>query len=714
LAGSLTEIGLDELAFTTQEAGQLLDAQGVSLSEDALSSLVRRTRGWAAGLALAAISGRQHSDPGPAVTSIAGDRGDLADYFVAEVLAAQPAGVRRFMLRTSIVAHLRPALADQLTGRRDAARTLATLARANSFVETCSTHQGCYCYHPLFAELLRAQLDRDASAPAVVQLHRKAAAWFAAAGSLTDAVRHAAAAGDWAGAATALVRNLAVGRLLAGPDATALAVLLAGMPEDAAGPEAAVVLAALAIGRSDLDSCAKNLARAQELVEDGPIEASRALLLAASLVELVLARTRADLDGALAAAATVDEALDELAAEGVAEPFGARALVLLGTAGAYFAAGYAETAATTLSRGLRVTDGPGNEQVRAACLGLLALVEASRGRLAHAAELGRAADALADRSGLTRRDRPYHADLALAWVHLEAAESASARIHLELAIATASVREDPTASALVALVRSGLLRAAGNLDGALTAIERARIPQSRRQLPAWLDDRLVAAAAAVQVAAGRPDAALSSIEAGTGSDSPYVVLEVARAQLTRGGIARADVALTELLSRPDLSVGLRVESWLLQASCRLERGDTGQARAAVEHALRLAEPERMRRPVVQAPSRLRGFIRHHAELTAGHRWLGAPARRSPAPERTTPAPPSTSDSRPAPVIVEPLTAKEQEVLRYLAALLSTEEIAQTMFVSVNTVKTHVRGILRKLAASRRNEAIRRAHDLQLI
>ena len=714
LAGSLTEIGPEDLAFTTPEARLLLAEQGVSLSDGALSSLVQRTRGWAAGLALAAIAGRQHSDPGSAVTSIAGDQVDLADYFVAEVLGALAPDVRRFMLRTSIATHLRPALADRLTGRRDAAFTLAALARANIFVEACSTHEGCYCYHPLFAELLRAQLDRDASASVVVQLHRSAAEWLAAAGSLTDAVRHAAAAGDWATAVSCLVRDLAVVRLLAGPDALALTALLAGMPEDADGPEAAVVLAALAIGRGDIDSCAKNLVRAQELVEDGPIAAARPLVLAGSIVELVLARTRDDLDGALAAAATVEAMLDELATEGVAEPFGARVLLLLNTAGVYFAAGQAETAATILSRGLRVADDPGTEHLRVACLGLLALVEASRGRLAQAAELGHAASALADRVGLTREDRPHHADLALAWVHLEAVETSSARIHLDLALATASIREDPTASALVALIRSGLLRTAGNLDGALTAIDRRRTPPGRPPLSAWLDHRLRATTAAVQVAAGRPEAALRAIEDEIDSGSPYVTLEVVRVALARGEIALAGAGVAELLSRADLPVGLRVESWLLRASCALELGDPARARAAVERALRVAEPERMRRPVAQVPARLRGFLRRQDEMTARQRRLGAPGRPSLGPDLTARAAPSTVDVLAPPVIVEPLTAKEQEVLRYLAALLSTQEIAQTMFVSVNTVKTHVRGILRKLAASRRNEAIRRARDLQLI
>lgn len=66
------------------------------------------------------------------------------------------------------------------------------------------------------------------------------------------------------------------------------------------------------------------------------------------------------------------------------------------------------------------------------------------------------------------------------------------------------------------------------------------------------------------------------------------------------------------------------------------------------------------------------------------------------------------------LVVESLTARELEVLGHLSQLLTTEEIAATMFVSVNTVRTHVRGVLRKLSATRRNEAVRRAWELQLL
>jgi LuxR family maltose regulon positive regulatory protein len=114
--------------------------------------------------------------------------------------------------------------------------------------------------------------------------------------------------------------------------------------------------------------------------------------------------------------------------------------------------------------------------------------------------------------------------------------------------------------------------------------------------------------------------------------------------------------------------------------------------------------------MLEAPTRLRGFLRHEGDLSVTHRWLteveSAPSTPTPHSVRGHPS------ARPA--LIEPLTEKEHEVLVHLAELLSTEEIAQTMFVSVNTVRTHVRAILRKLAASRRNEAIRRARDLQVI
>lgn len=76
--------------------------------------------------------------------------------------------------------------------------------------------------------------------------------------------------------------------------------------------------------------------------------------------------------------------------------------------------------------------------------------------------------------------------------------------------------------------------------------------------------------------------------------------------------------------------------------------------------------------------------------------------------------PRPDPDQPAPIIVEPLSDREHEVLRLLSAMLSTAEIGTEMYISVNTVKTHLRSIYRKLSAARRGEAVRRARELKLI
>ena len=160
---------------------------------------------------------------------------------------------------------------------------------------------------------------------------------------------------------------------------------------------------------------------------------------------------------------------------------------------------------------------------------------------------------------------------------------------------------------------------------------------------------------------------------------------------------------------------IQIAGWLLETSRLLEQQEPQRAQVALAHSLRLAEPETLRRPFVEAPPPVRDLLQQNQALVAEHPWM----RVRPVDGRRVPrtglggAPEPARGSDP-PVLVEVLTAKEREVLGLLAQLLTTQEIADTMFVSVNTVRTHVRNIMRKLAVSRRNEAVRRAQALQLL
>ena len=141
-----------------------------------------------------------------------------------------------------------------------------------------------------------------------------------------------------------------------------------------------------------------------------------------------------------------------------------------------------------------------------------------------------------------------------------------------------------------------------------------------------------------------------------------------------------------------------------QLSC--DRGDLRRAGADVMRALSVAEVERIRRPFAHLPAQLRAVIRADRALQSRAHWL-RPEQARFAGRPTEP----TEDTAP---VLEALSERESEVLRHLSELLTTEEIAAEMFISVNTVKTHVRRILGKLSVSRRNEAVRRARELNLV
>jgi ATP/maltotriose-dependent transcriptional regulator MalT len=122
------------------------------------------------------------------VADLAGDDRAIAGYLVEEVLAAQPPELRAFLLRTCVADRLCGDLADALTGGTDGARVLARLEREHVFTSAAGPTRAWYRYHPLFAELLRAELHYGHAAE-LPGLHRRAASWHADAGQPVPAVR---------------------------------------------------------------------------------------------------------------------------------------------------------------------------------------------------------------------------------------------------------------------------------------------------------------------------------------------------------------------------------------------------------------------------------------------------------------------------------------------------------------------------------------------
>src|SRR5450755_3181619 len=201
--GALREIRARELAFTVDEAGELIAREGIELSGESIELLVERTEGWPAGLYLAALWLRDLEDPDQGVRAFVGSARQVADYLTDEVLSALAPDARDFLLRTSVLGRLTPELCDAVLGREDSAAVLAELARSNMFLVGLDAHGEWYRYHHLFGELLQLELGRE-NAPV---LRRRAAAWCREHGLVEDAIEYAAAAGDAETVAELLVEN---------------------------------------------------------------------------------------------------------------------------------------------------------------------------------------------------------------------------------------------------------------------------------------------------------------------------------------------------------------------------------------------------------------------------------------------------------------------------------------------------------------------------
>jgi LuxR family maltose regulon positive regulatory protein len=154
---------------------------------------------------------------------------------------------------------------------------------------------------------------------------------------------------------------------------------------------------------------------------------------------------------------------------------------------------------------------------------------------------------------------------------------------------------------------------------------------------------------------------------------------------------------------------VRLQAWLVDARLSYGGGDGTRGRRSLTSALRLAEREQVRLPFAMERGWIGPVLRRDPELARTHQRLFAPPRRPDHPPASPDVPPQA-----AVMTVEPLTEREREVLRHVSGMLNTAEVASEMYISVNTVKSHLKSIYRKLAAAHRGEAVRRARQLELI
>ncbi len=713
LEGELTEIRAADLRFTLDEARALFDAAGIPLPGSALGLLYERTEGWAAGLRLAALSLAGHPDPDRFAAEFSGSERTVAEYLLAEVLDRQPEPVRRLLLRTSVLDRVNGELADLLTGGSGGERVLQELEQAGSFVFALDARRSWFRYHQLFADLL--QLELRGSAPGdLPALHTAAAGWYAQHGYPVEAVRHAQAAQDW-GLAASLLADHWVGLGLNGLGATAYE-LLARFPAGviAGDTELAARMAGHELARGSLAEAERYLTLAAQGLESVPADRRPRAQVALAVVRLQFARYRGDLP------AVTEQAQQLLAPAGAADParFGvgddlrALALINLGIA-ELWTAGFDE-ADRHLGQGVALAHRIGRPYLELTGLVHWAQLLSWRS-FPLGAERSREAIELAGRHGWAQEPVAGVARIALGMAMIAMGRLEEGEQSLEQAERTVADEAEPAAAMRLRYARGLLAAVTGRPEAALAAYQAA--------------ERLAGALVTEHALARRLRSHVlqTLVRLGQTQRVEQVIAEMSRKERDSGQMRNAVAVLRLAQDDPEAAAAALapvidgsvpvpnahlwdVQAWLLEAIARDALGDASAARRALERALSLAKPEGLLFPFLLDPAP--GLLDRHRRTGTAHATLISEVLNLLAGRK--PAAPSGPEAARGQGLREPLSQGEIRVLRYLPTKLSAPEIADQLYLSVNTVKTHMRHLYDKLGAHRRHEAVEQARALGLL
>jgi LuxR family maltose regulon positive regulatory protein len=744
----LVELRADDLRFSVAEATAFLQqVAGLDISPADATALQDRTEGWIAGLQLAALSLQGRTDVSDFIATFAGSHHYIMDYLVEEVLQQRPPGTEPFLLQTAFLDRLCGSLCDAVTGRSDSQGILAQLHQANLFVVPLDDEGNWYRYHHLFAEMLRARWRRS-QPDSIAALHRRASQWYEQAGLLDEALQHALAAPDHDLASALVERHVTA--LLLRSEVVRVQAWLAQLPNDVIYSRPGLALAHVWIlaGINQFDKAEQALSRPIFQAADLPPEVAGQM----AFLRAVIARFQ---DNATMAFEQAQQALKYLPPD--RQDLRVRARLEIGLA--YKRRGDITAANHSLAEVVAL--GESGEHLSAALIALeaLRLIHARQGRLFQAAQTAEQALRLIGRRAGPPIPVAGIAYVGLGIVHCEwnNLEKASHFLNQGLQLLLGTIEDGTMARGHIALAR--LLQAQGDADSALASLQRAEAWFEQMQIVQPSTAALLAAhRARLWLRQGKVDAAgrwadASGLQANDelreARESEYLTL--ARLFLARGrdggvkhDLTQAGQLLDRLLAAAEATerLGSMVEILALHALILQAQNDLTGAQATLERALSLAKPEGYVRIFVDEGEPMRWLLRdlrrdvqNGAEasplLVYADRLLAAfpdltPAsfpsfgyaqdRRSILRLRSGkgPNPSATLRTESQSPWFEPLSPREEEVLRLIAAGASNREIADTLVVAVSTVKKHISNILSKLNATSRTQAIAQARESGLL
>ncbi len=711
--GQLAEIRADDLRFTPAETATfLVEMMGLPLAAGDVVALEARTEGWIAGLHLAALSAQGRDDLAGFVAAFTGSHRYVLDYLAEEVLGRLDSATELFLLHTSILSRLCGPLCDSLLAApetppgRDAQAMLEFLERAHLFVVPLDDERHWYRYHHLFADLLRYRLTQRDQA-IVPLLHRRASAWHAANGLIDAAIQHSLSAADVPGA-VALIEAHARDSLMRG-EALTVRGWLSHLPPALLAESAhlAVIAAWAKLVTVQMPGIAAHLQHAEERVAALPDPQQQQRVRGEiATIRAIMPRFEGEMRRSIALSehALTIIAPNDLVLRGII----AGNLTVVGRLVGDIAA-----ASRAAADAVSINQQSGNTFAALLAIGDLGQLQVIQGQLQRAVATFRQGLQLAVERGW--RNVPaiglIHVGLGEVLYEWNDLDTATYHINEGIAIAFQSGYLDIATDGYLVLAR--LRQARGDHAGAAEALREAEKTAQRNNV-----ERFIAQVAAHQARLALINGDLAAANRWASShnlheqeefdlEQAFVALTLARLHIAANQAERALRLTARLLEavRASGNVGALIKLAMMQALAYAAQSRSTSARQQLATALELAE----------GPGYLRVFIDGGPDVAALLRSL--PAAEAPPYARTVLAAmleANNATAKAAQSLIEPLSERELEVLRLLAAGLSNAAIAERLVITVGTVKRHLNNLNGKLATHSRTEAIAKARELGLL
>jgi LuxR family maltose regulon positive regulatory protein len=710
----LTELRAADLRFTPAEAAEFLNRMmGLNLSEGDVAALEARTEGWIAGLQLAALSMRGHASQDTArfIQSFTGSNRFVLDYLLEEVLQRQPSNIQNFLLRTSILNRLCAPLCEAVLGDGVSAQeTLENLERANLFIVPLDQERRWYRYHHLFGDLLRQRLGAPAELP---ELHLRASQWHEANGDLSEAFHHAISAADFERAA-----RLAEAAWLDADESFQSAAWLVWVNQL---PEAVI--------RSKPELCyqagrAYSDAGNPKVSEIHLQNAERALAGALDPPAILLgniAVTRAynaQVQGNLTDTVKYCELALQLIPEDDVYRRAQAAITLEIT---HWATGDLEASLRAIRAWMADMHKVGNLVFEIASAFAEADMLVVLGRLREAIRAYQQALQLADEHGAEAQQITAHHHLGLALIYHELGDSESTAAYLQTATDLGQRTTLVDWHHRWKLAQAYYKESAGEWDAALELLDEAERNYVQNPIP--IARPVETLKARIHLKQGRLDKARDWARGYSTPDevsylAEFNLLTLVRVRLADGSFDGMDNLLERLqiLAEAQNRMGSVLEILLTEALAHRAQGQAPQALATLERALTLAKPEGYLRTFVDEGEAMR-FLIVDFRLTiasSSHPLIGYVDRILASFSQPSEDGLQSKIQNPKSKMIEPLTARELEILRLVAQGLSNSEISQRLYLALSTVKGHNLRIFDKLQVQNRTEAVVRARELGLL